>query len=101
MELKKLQICAGDVLKSAVDDIQEKPDFIVIRPAKRWSHQRHCRRLLIMVWTSWCIFPVNLQVGEDLECFGERISGGEGLLCGSILSDSFMWRLVCCYKDEL
>ena len=57
--LTNCEFIADDVLK-ALDNIEIKPDFIVLDPPRDGIHPRHLRRLLITVLTEWCIYHASL-----------------------------------------
>lgn len=58
--LENCEFIAGDVLK-VIDDIPEKPDFIILDLLVMESTQKRFGKLLIMGWKILCIFPVNRQ----------------------------------------
>lgn len=60
-ELNGIDNCrffAGDVLK-VIDEIEEKPDFIVLDPPRDGIHPKRCRRLWSMGWRRWFIYLVS------------------------------------------
>lgn len=76
--LDNCEFIAGDVLK-VLDEIEEKPDFIILDPPRDGIHPRLFRRLSSMEWTGWCIYPVSYQPGEGFgSAAGQWVCGGEG-----------------------
>lgn len=54
--LSNCEFIAGDVLKT-LDDIEEKPDFIVLDPPREGVHRKHSEKSLRTVWIVLSIFP--------------------------------------------
>lgn len=67
-ELNGLDNCefiAGDVLK-VVDELEDKPDFIVLDPPRDGIHPKRFRRLLILGLNRWYISVANRQVLREI-----------------------------------
>lgn len=56
--IKNCEFIAGDVLK-VLDEIEEKPDFIVLDPPRDGIHRKLFQRSSNTRWIIWFIFPVN------------------------------------------
>ena len=54
--LSNCKFIAGDVFK-VLDEIEEKPDVIVLIRREMVSIRKHCLRFLSMEWTGSFIFP--------------------------------------------
>lgn len=67
-ELNGLENCeflAGDVLK-VIDELQDKPDLIVVDPPRDGIHPKALGKSLISGWTGLYIYLVNLPVWSEI-----------------------------------
>lgn len=56
--LDNCEFIAGDVLK-VLDDVEEKPDFIVLDPPRDGIHPKALEKLFIIRCRRWSIFPAS------------------------------------------
>lgn len=56
--LDNCEFIAGDVLK-VLDEVEEKPDMIILDPPETASTPRHCRRSLLTAWIILSTSPAN------------------------------------------
>ena len=86
--LSNCRFIAGDVFK-VLDEIEEKPDVIVLDPPRDGIHPKALPKILDygvdkIVYISCKVTSLSEGSGDDT---GKRISGGEVHGGGSILSD--------------
>ena len=61
--LNNCRFIAGDVFQ-VLDEIEEKPDVIILVRRETEFIRRHCRKSSIIRWTELCIYPARQQVWQ-------------------------------------
>ena len=69
--LENCEFIAGDVLK-VLDEIEEKPDFIILDPQGMAYIPKHFPESSVMGWRSWYTFPANRRALRGIWRFFHR-----------------------------
>ena len=69
--LENCEFIAGDVLK-VLDEIEEKPDFIILDPPRDGVHPKAFPESSVMGWRSWYTFPANRRALRGIWRFSSQ-----------------------------